>query len=320
VHHTLHLGPLALAFVASGAAACVAAFAGWAWRSKGVVRLEYQRFPVGDGGVALGNGGRVFVVLRKADGRDVTRLSLAGLPRGVVVAREDRSSALLANLVGADVASGDPSFDGAVYVKDADPDLVAFLDADARAAILRVVSDGAALKGGTWVVEVPGSDLPQATVNRWVRHLVNASAPWWTRRCSAAEALQTLVRDDPNPRVRAWALCRLARTADADDAAAALIAARACSVVEALSSSEPDRVVAAAISLRVRGESAHLPALREVVARGGEPERSMAERAIAAILERSRPAAEGALSVASDGGDLSRSADAGPTLSVPEQP
>lgn len=316
MHHTLHVGSFALMVVA----ACAAAVAGWAWRSKGVVRLEYQRIPMGDGAVVLGNSGRVFVALRKADGRDVTRLSLAGLPKGVVVTREGRSSAVLANLVGADVASGDPAFDRAVYLKDPDPDLVAFLDADARAAICRVVADGAALKGGSWVVEIPGSDLPQTEVNRWVRALVNASAPWWTRRCSAAEGLRGLVRDDPDPNVRAWALSRLARREDALAVAAALIERRGFTVDEALASSEPDGLVAAAILSRAQGGSAQLPALREVAGRRREPEATVAETAIAAILGRSRPGAEGALSVACDGGDLSRSGDAEPSLSLPEQP
>lgn len=266
-------------------------------------------------------------------GRVHFRCALGPLPGDVRVCAES-----LAVQIGGrrpdGLGTGDPQFDRAVSVEGPEPETTARLDAPTRAALRALVSQGGVLEDGHWMVDVHGprgDGDDDAGLERTARLLLVAGRPWGASK-PPLQALTEIALHDPLPAVRARALLRLFRKPWSAVAPFPEVAQRVVGgdLIEALASSSPDVVVAAALLLRLDGTAAAVPALRAAAARmGASPERDAVEQAVLAIQARvgavqgalSVASQDGALSVSEDGGQVSVASPAGlPTAAPPPRP
>jgi len=182
----------------------------------------------------------------------------AGLPLGMTVGREGFGSSIAKAFVGEDVEVGDPSFDGEVVLRGADPaTLLAHLDADTRAELRRaVVAHDAKLDDGDIVLTVTGRAKAPA-IEVLMEAALDVARAGERSAGSVAARLERMAFTDPVHTVRRRAFRHLMSVVSRD--AARRIARRA------VDGGDPSMIVAGAQVLRDE------PAIAAVLDAVGDP-------------------------------------------------
>ncbi len=233
-------------------------------------------------------------------------ISVSGLPPTLEVTRRaHRPNA---------IPTGDRAFDDAVFVDGPPLPTAAVLDAATRARLLRAVTEGAFAEKGSWHLTLDAPTPKPENEGRYAATLVAHArgllelAELWTLRVTPYVALSAMVRDEQDAAVRAMALLRLAVVLKPGP----LLALCRERLGTGLASSQPDERVAAVILACHGGDASELGPLQALwTALSPGPERDGVAWAMEGIRGRLGPGSVGALSLASADGDLSVAADGG---------
>ena len=247
------------------------------------------------------------------------RVCVVGLPDGVSIRSEHALSQLTQALVGADVRTGDPTFDRAVHLRGPAIPTLARCGHAHRATTLAAVQLGATASRGYWAWYWPDTYIDQDQLHRVIETLVADARLWLPDEASVDERLGQLVLHDPVDGVRARALVALLTTAGVEGALPAARAALRDAAwedwlrPEAANADTISFGLAAAVCAAAAGTARHTPGLRAWEAMAPPEVKPAFSQLIATLHAAVDPEHRGALSVASvaEAGDLSPAAARG---------
>ena len=260
--------------------------------------------------------------VQPGEGEGVTghlRVRVSGLPHGVSIRSEHALSQLTQALVGADVRTGDPTFDRAVHLRGPAIPTLARCGHAHRATTLAAVQLGATASRGYWAWYWPDTYIDQDQLHRVIHTLVADARLWLPDDASIEERLEQLVLRDPVDGVRARALVALLTTGGVEGALPTARAALGDAAwedwlrPEAANADTISFGLAAAVCAAAAGTARHTPGLRAWEAMAPPEVKPAFSQLIATLHAAVDPEHRGALSVASvaEAGDLSPAAARG---------
>lgn len=241
------------------------------------------------------------------------RVIVAGVPHGVSIRSEGVFSQLTQALVGADLQTGDPTFDHTVHLRGPAIPTLARCGHAHRATIQAALELGATASDGYWTWTWPDTFIDHGQLTRVIDTLVADARLWLPDNATVEQRLEQLVLHDPVDGVRVRALIALLTTGGVEGALPTARAALGDLAwedrlrPEAANADATSFGLAAAVCAAAAGTTRHIPGLRAWEAIAPPAVKPAFSQMIATIHAAVDPEHRGALSIASiaEAGDVS---------------